>query len=394
MTDARAGERSALTARCDGELREGRSLRALVEQDLDDDLRAAVGRLGLVVLRPDSLAAGLGVALLERLEAEHGAVPVALRVRVLPPSLVDALYARQDKIPRDSLWLHHAVFASGPSAAILLAGPPGRDLTARLYAAKGASSPVATGDGPTLRAAFRRTSSFHAVLHAPEGTEAFLVESTLLFPWAEVREAAARAAGSREAPPGLPGEAWRELVVLEPRPDRLVFQAMLKVKRRIAAALLVRRDVLPGPIRLLWDLMAAADRALEGESYTGQRRVFLAFAEAERDPLRAAIEATRSGLVARLAGPPAGAPGREGEWRGLRTATAPLALLYASWFLSGQEPLGAEGPAQVLATLEAHDVPLSPAQASLVGAALRADLNPAATMLGTRLYPLSAWTPR
>jgi hypothetical protein len=74
----------------------------------------------------------------------------------------------------------------------------------------------------------------------------------------------------------------------------------------------------------------------------------------------------------------------------LREASAPLALLYATWFLSGQEPLSGDGGEGLLAALRAHDVPLSPAQESLVAAALRSDLNPAAEMLGTRLFPFRA----
>ena len=106
----------------DRELREGLALRRLVaELDMD-----ALRRVAFVLIRPHAIEAGHGAAIVRALAEEHGAHPVA--VRVLPrlePQLVDALYRRQDKLPRGRLWLQQEAFGAGPAAALLLAGDAG-----------------------------------------------------------------------------------------------------------------------------------------------------------------------------------------------------------------------------------------------------------------------------
>src|SRR4051812_13140917 len=96
---------TAVLERARGEVREGHALPELLESELDPHERAALRHLGLVVLRPDSLAAGQGAAILAHLWDDLRVQPLALRVpAALPPALVDAAYHRQPKIPRSRIW--------------------------------------------------------------------------------------------------------------------------------------------------------------------------------------------------------------------------------------------------------------------------------------------------
>ena len=318
-----------------------------------------LSRLALALLRPDALAAGHGAAILADLEARHGAVPVALRVLTLDASVVDALYRRQEKIPRDSLWLHHEVYASAPSAAVLLAGErPG--LTRELFAGKGASAVLESAAADCLRTRFGRAGSFHAVLHAPADEAALAAEAALFFP-ADVLTGAAAATP-------LPRGWVSDLVGLEPHPGRLVLEAVVLVKLRIAAALGLRLG--EGAVSELRAATATAARELEGAGYLAQRERFRAFAAVERPLLERALATER----ARVAAPAGGAAGRAEEWRRLRAAVGPATLLYCSWFLSGHERWLGDGGERIFAALSDHDVPLSPHGRTLLAAALREDL--------------------
>ena len=357
-----------------GELREGVALHRLLAHALDATQREGLRRVALVVLRPHALEAGDGAAIVRHLAEEHGARPVALRVLPrLGPALAEALYRRQAKIPRGRMWLQQAAYGSGPVAALLVAEAQAgeRPLTERLYASKGPTSALA-GAPDSLRARFGRTSSLHAVVHVPDDLRALVLEASLFFDWATVR-------GAGAAPPiGL--DLVAPLVTLEPAPGRLVFQAVLKVKRRILAAVAIAagRDV----VGALVEAATAADAELEGLAYLAQRDRMLAFAKAERSPLAAAIAQLELGVRARSAAT------RAQAWGALRAATAPVELLSASWMLSGHEPYGGDGGERLFATLDCNGVPLSESQRALLAAALATDLNPAASVDGERLWPL------
>jgi hypothetical protein len=382
----------AVVGRAREELREGGRLSDLVEA-LDRDERQAVGRLSLAVLRPDSLAAGRGAAVLEHLEDRLEVIPVALRVLTIGPALFDALYARQARLPRETLWLHHALFESGPGAVVLLASRTRREpgLSEWLDQEKGPSLAVEP-PADSLRARFSRESSFHAVLHVPEDTGAFVAESTLFFPWRTIRASARALARAPDGVLPVP-RAWREaLLGLEPRAGRLVFQAVLEVKRRITAALLARGiEPTPGALHALWERMEIVDGELEQATYLEQRGRFLAFAAEERALLASALDGCRQALTATLA---ARSPIREDPvtrteaWQDLREAVAPVTLLTCSWLLSGHEPCTGDGAERIFAALDDGDVPLSAFQRTLIGAGLANDLNPAARAGDVRFYPL------
>ena len=355
---------AAVLERARGEVREGRALPDLL-QALAAEERERLRRVGFVLLRPDSLAAGQGAAILAYLNDELGAEPLALRVHAtLPPALVDAAYRLQSKIPRSNAWLQQQALGSGPAASVLVGSraPREPDLCSWLYAQK-----------ELLRQRFGRTSSLQAVVHIPEDLPALVAEASLFFPWETIRAA-----------PELPPQVAAELVTLEPAAGRLVFQAAVKVKRRIAAALALRIPE-AGWLEPLRDLTVDADASLEGQGYLEQRSGMLAFAAAERDLLEAAISDLEGRGFPRT---PAATRGR--AWRALRDAIAPLELASASWFLSGHEAYGGDGGERLFAALSGHDVPLSGPQRALLAAGLRHDLHPGARVDGERVWPLGA----
>jgi nucleoside diphosphate kinase len=366
MSDPRWRE---VVERARGEVREGVALTELLEQAGAEE-RAGLGRLSLVVLRPDSITAGRGADIIEHL-AGLGAAPVAIRVLELTPALVDAAYHRQPKIPRDHVWIHTAALSGGPAAALLVAGQDG--LTESLYAAKGPTSTLLDAPPGSLRRVFGRTSSTHAVIHIPENLAAFVAEATLLFPWETLLRNAVE-------PAVLPSGVAEELVAVEPLPGRLVFQAVVKVKRRIAAALAARlgADVV-APLR---HLTVRADRALEGLGYLDQRERLLAFAGEER-PLLGAVLAEADRRLEPCAGATRGA-----AWRELRERTGAVELATASWFLTGHEAYGGDGGERLFAALADNDVPLTPGQRTLLASALAHDLHPGARFDGERAWPL------
>lgn len=369
-----------LDERFQGEVREGRPLAELVDE-LEPRERDGLEQLGFVLLRPDSLAAGQGPAIVRHLTDELGLEPVAVRVLAsIPPALADALYHRQSRIPRTNVWLQHAVLGSGPAAVLLVVSPESRDpsLTEWLQARKGPTSTLERAADGAVRSRFGRTSGPHAVVHVPEDVPALVVEVSLFFPWETVRAAA----GGR-LPPPTPC-AGCDLTTLEPTPGRTVFQAVLKVKRRIAAALAVRlREA--AWVAELRELTVEADAALEPLDYLEQRTRLLEFAVTERPLLEIAL----ADLQAHL-GAPDPQPSRAAAWRSLRETAAPLELVFASWFLSGHEAYGGDGGERLFTALAEHDVPLSPAQRTLLAAGLASDLHPRARVDGQRLWPLGA----
>ena len=198
------GAWTAVLERARGEVRDGRALSALLEDELTPEEREGLGQIGLVVLRPDSLAAGQGAAILAHLAEDLHVEPLALRVHAtLSPALVDAAYHRQPKISRSTVWLQHQALGSGPAAAVLVASAEPRepDLCSWLYARK-----------ESLRERFGRTSSLHAVVHIPEDMPAFAAEASLFFPWQAIREAA----GARRA--AIPARFAAELAAREQLP--------------------------------------------------------------------------------------------------------------------------------------------------------------------------------
>jgi nucleoside diphosphate kinase len=359
----------AVVARARGEIREGMALTDLLDATGPGE-RAALDRLSLVLLRPDCLAAGRGAEVVRHL-AGMGATPVAVRVLALAPATVDALYHRQPKIPRNHVWMHTATMTGGPVAALLVTGDPG--LSERLYAAKGPTSATADAPPDSLRRLFGRASSTHAVVHIPESVAAFVAEATLLFPWDVLT-------GAHEP---LPAGVAEELVVLDPGPGLLVFQAALRVKRRIAAALAARMNASP-PVAALRELTATADVALDGRDYSGQRERMLAFAGDERPLLEALLTDAGGGVQA-----PSGRT-RGAAWRALTEQVGTVELVTATWFLSGQEAYGGDGGERLFDALDRNDVPLSPAQRLLMASALTQDLNPGSRSGGERAWPLGA----
>lgn len=357
----------AVVERAQGEVRDGVALADLLAACTGEE-RDALRRLALVLLRPDCLAAGRGAEVVQHL-VELGAEPVAVRVLELPPALIDAAYRLQCKIPRDNVWIHTAALAGGPAAALLVAGEP--RLAERLYAHKGPTTTLRQGPPDSLRTLFGRQSATHAVVHIPEDFAAFVAEATLLFPWDKVR------APGAALPPGTADE----LVTLEPFAGRLVFQAVVKVKRRIAAALAVRLAS-SDAVRELRELTAAVDRDLDGLGYLDQRDRLLGFAAEER-PLLEAVTAQAEREIKR----PAGAT-RGGAWRDLHERTGAVALADASWFLTGHEAYGGDGGERLLGALAANDVPLTAPQRTLLASALAHDLDPGARSEGERVWPL------
>ena len=357
----------AILDRARGEVRDGIALSELLDA-CDEDDRQALSRLSLVVLRPDALAAGQGPALINHL-AGLGAKPVAVRVLELTPALVDAAYHRQPKIPRDHVWIHTAALGAGAAAALLVAGEPG--LTERLYASKGPSSTLRAAPPASVRSVFGRSSATHAVVHIPEDLAAFVAEATLLFPWEIVTS----------PPDPLPKGIATDLATLEPLPGRLVFQGVLKVKRRVAAALAARRPD-SDAVRALRERTVAADAALDGLDFLPQRERMLAFATEERPLLEAVIAECEAALGAPVA------PTRGAAWRALTVGTGAVELAYAAWFLTGHEAWGGDGGERLFAALAANDVPLSERQRTLVAAGLAHDLHPGARYDGERAWPL------
>jgi hypothetical protein len=354
-----------------GEVRDGRALHRLVAA-LDAEQREALRRVALVVLRPHALQAGVGAAVVRHLAEDLGAWPVALRVLSRPdPALVGALYSRQPKIPRGRMWLQQAAFASGPAAALLVVCDEPRDpsLTQWLYERKGPTSTLVAADD-SLRERFGRASSLHAVLHVPDDLRALVLEASLLFDWATISGAGG------VLPIGL--EHVEELVGLEPRPDRLVFQAVMKVKRRILAAVALAGE--QALVETLWELTTRADRDLDGQPYLVQRELMRTFAADERAALLRAVEQ----LALRREPPPTMV-----EWaRDALGSPTVRELLGASWFLSGHEAYGGDGGERIFGVLERGGVALSDPQRALLAVALASDLNPAARVEGERLWPL------
>lgn len=218
---------------------------------------------------------------------------------------------------------------------------------------------------------FGRTSATHAVVHIPEDLAAFVAEATLLFPWDLLT-----------APPApLADGVAADLVTLEPDAGRLVFQGVLKVKRRVAAALAARRPD-SSTVRPLRELTVRADADLDGLDFLGQRERMLAFAGEERPHLEAVIAECEAALAAPVA------PTRGAAWRGLGASTGAIELAYAAWFLSGHEAWGGDGGERLFAALAANDVPLSRRQRTLVAAGLAHDLHPGARFDGERAWPL------
>lgn len=357
----------AVVERARGEVRDGVALTDLLAACTGEE-RDALRQLALVVLRPDCLAAGRGGEMVQHL-AGLGAEPVAVRVIELAPALIDAAYRRQPKIPRDHVWIHSAALASGPAAALLVAGEPG--LTERLYARKGPTTTLRQGPPDSLRTVFGRTSATHAVVHIPEDFAAFVAEATLLFAWEKVRRPGA----------ALPPGTADELVTLEPVAGRLVFQAVVKVKRRIAAALAVRLGS-SDAVRALRELTAAVDRDLHDLSYLDQRDRLLAFAAEERPVLEMVTGESERGIER-----PAGAT-RGGAWRDLHERTGVVELADASWFLTGHEAYGGDGGERLFVALAANDVPLTAPQRTLIASALAHDVHPGARFDGERAWPL------
>jgi len=311
---------------------------------------ASLRRVSLVLLRPHALEAGQGAPIVRHLAQRLDARPVAIRVYPrLGPAVVGALYASQAKVPRGSMWLQEAAFGSGPAAALLVASerPHEPSLTEALYALKGPSSTLEPAPD-SLRARFGRTSSLHAVLHVPEDERSLAAEAPLFFDRATI-------AGAADAP-RLCSDLVETLVTLEPAPGRSVFQAVLKVKLRVLAAVAIAagRDA----VAALQDLTASADAQLDGRDYLDQRDLMLAFAQAERAPLEEAVTRVGGGL------------------------------LTASRSLSGHVPAREDGGEALFAVLEAGGIPLSASQRSLLATGLALDLNPAARSDGARLWPL------
>ena len=372
--------------------RNGLSLADLVDRHLPASLLPRLRRVGLIVLRPDSMLNNRAAGLLEYLEAAYGIIPLMLRILYLHPQLCDALY--RFKLPRwgANAWLHHELFAQAPCAVAIVAGnpPPGRTLAGWLDELKGPS--LAPGGGPAahLRPRFGRQSSFHAVVHCAEDPGAFLYESTLFFEWSALREllrSRALVSAGPISPGPLPAALLRVLLAFDCTRDASVFELLLRTKQKILAALCMKpQRHLQTLKELSQDLHDAVDEIV-GKQYLDQRCIFSRFARAERARLAALIDAQEKELSRRLARGRRSSmkPGCGERWRRMEDAMGQLALLYASWQLSGHEACEPERGPALFQLLENNDVPVSAWQRTLIQAGLAADINPDARWDGAKI---------
>jgi hypothetical protein len=358
-------------------VRDGRSLAELAALEVPNDSISRLRHLGFLVVRPDAVDAGDAPSLIAALAADHGIVPVAMRVFWMRPHLFDALYRFKLGAFAQNVWLHHELLDLAPAAAFLLAGDPGdaESLSERLNILKGSTN--AAADTVGLRERFARSSSFHAVVHAAEDVGALLYESTLVFPWQTLRRALAGESAS------IRTSVQRALLEWSAPEHQSVFDAVARTKRRIVAAYDLRTG---GNAAELWRLTdAAVADVAAAPSFESARARFATFARAER-PLLAEMIAGCEAPLATAIGIGASEGPVERRWTWLDERLAPLRLLYATWVLSGHEPYHADDGSAIIDFLAAHDVPLSPRHTGLVRAAMRADLARDARWGSTALY--------
>jgi hypothetical protein len=223
----------------------------------------------------------------------------------------------------------------------------------------------------------------HSVLHNAEDEAAVMAEATLVFPWEDVA-AAADAAADVASAPTVPRAALRALVAAQPA-DASVYEVALDVQRRLAAALVVGSG---GHLRSLAEarLEALGEARLPAGPLADQRDAYLELARRHRPALDALVdEAARAG----------GGPCDErtprsplARWRRLDREQRAVRLATAAGVLGGLDHVPADEGEAVLDVIDRYDVPLTPWWRSLVAAGLAADLDPEATFLGARLWPL------
>jgi hypothetical protein len=365
-------------ARYDGITGARPSMEALARHALRASGDAGLRSLGFLLLRPDALKSGGHATILKHLHAEHGIRPVAIRVLNVRPYLFDRLYLPKAGVFEDRGWLHHRIFALGPSAALLVAGDRGEfpSLCERIQALKGASSPTDARESGGLRHRAGRQSALHAVLHTSEDPAALLYEAPLIFRVGAIRAAVA-AAGSGGEQAFLAGSDCDVLMACDPPLGSAVFESALHLERRAIAAMAIAR---PGDDPLLGELAAMTDEALDavhGHSYPVQRERFAAFRDRERAPMSRLIarcdENLRRGVAADVE------PGDETtvaeRWLDLGELLAPFELASACWFVAAHEPYRVDEGDAVFAALERHGVPVSPLQRTLIEAGLASDFR-------------------
>jgi hypothetical protein len=347
--------------------RGGSRLPALVERHLSHGSMAEVKQLAFVLLRPEALRSHRAAELLDYLESNYSIVPVQLRIATLTNDAVETLYRLRLPAWLERTWLHEDSFATGPAAALLLRGPAAEHptLCERLDAIKGPTAFAADTPGENLRARFRRPSSIHAVLHVSSDVGAFFHEASLFFPWHAIRDAV-------ESPAPIPADVRRALLDCDPPPDASVFEVLLSIKARIYAALELRSPA-PAGMRVS---VGKQLQALAGMSPSQQRAAFEAFSAIERPALAKLLAQSQTLALARLQAALATPPARVAEtWTEVEASWQPVELLYAAWFLSGNEACDPERARSLIERLQRNDVPVSPWARTLVHAGLRIDLR-------------------
>jgi hypothetical protein len=373
--------------------RDGLTLRELVATWLPANEIGGLGQLGFVLLRPDCLLKHQAVALVDELEQVHGVRPLRLKVLSITPHLFESLYAKKLNLVAAGAWVHHLVCEQGPAAAILVWGTAQgfRSLCHRLDAIKGASLATAAGAPDDLRSRFGRQSSFHAVVHCSEDIGALLHESTLIFPWAALRDIllSARAWSHAAPPPGLPKPLRDVVLGSDAEEDQSVFQTLVRTKQRLVAAMLLNPSLVHEEgLRRLWQMMQGLQAKLERAGYREQRDALIEFAREERPYLESLMADCRGRLSGFLAADPGHGLSHAQQWPALNQAVDQLQLLYANWFLSGQSAYLADDGKMLFEVLERNDVPLSSRERALVQAGLHSDVNRDALWQGEALYPL------
>jgi hypothetical protein len=164
----------------------------------------------------------------------------------------------------------------------------------------------------------------------------------------------------------------RTLLDYYPPPDASVFEVLLSIKARIYAALELRL-LAPAGMRLS---VTKQLQALAGMSPSQQRPAFEAFSAKERPALAELLAQSQKLALARLQAALSKPTGRVAEtWAEVDASWQPVELLYAAWFLSGNELCDPERARSLIERLQQSGVPVSRWAQTLVHAGLRVDLK-------------------
>ncbi len=352
--------------------RDGAAFAAAVENHLRDARVENLQQLAFVLMRPEILRARRGAELLHHLASVYAAAPVALRIARLSKQQVQSLYLLRLPFWEDRIWLHEDLFDTGPCAVMLLHGLPGTpgSLSRRLDTAKGPTAFPDEAAPDSLRSRFGRPSSIHACLHVSSDEGALLHEAGQFFPWRVIRAAL-------DAPVTLPSAPCRTLLDCEPHARATVFEALLSVKLRIYAALELSKSGLPPRVAARLRRKASVQlRSLAGLPPLQQRSALATFACQERPVLADLIEQAHSSAAEcfQSANFPRDFSVRD-IWATTRAANDIVELLYAAWFLAGNESLDPGQVETIIRLLDQSNVPVSGWLQTLIQAGCAVDLR-------------------